>query len=175
MSTGGLLSSLSSSNWVFKSPDDNLPGDNHRAFRSITLLTSKVQHKSDTTPSKEENANYRSMLSLSVAFSILAALQNEVVAVMAKVIVDGELQVIVCPTSPCNKDRSIFQAVTDFLEDLIGKQSLSVSLLASRNARKQDRRENKNVYPTIITSEPLPSLSRNATVQELDGYVQGLW
>ena len=166
--------------WPFASPDNIVPANSHKAFRSITLLTSKVQQKSDTAPIKEdEPRNNRTILLLSVAFCILAALHNEVVAVIAKVVA-GKLEVIVCPNHHyTSKDRSILQVINDYIRDcvvdLLGEKNIFVSILASRNARKQDQEKNKNVYPTIVASEPLGSLSRNSTVEQLKTYVQDLW
>src|SRR5271163_3017868 len=67
------------------------PTNEHLAFRSITLMTSKIQQKSATAPIKEDQRKHRATLLLSVAFSILVALQYEVVAVTAKVVGNGNL------------------------------------------------------------------------------------
>ena len=142
---------------------------------------SKVQQKSDTPPAKEDESKMGGkILSLSVAFSILAALEYQVVAVMAKPMsLTGKLEVIVCPNHPhsTSKDRSSLQVAKDSVvkrvEDTLGAQHLSFSILASRNARKDDK--HKNLYPTIMASAPPDGLSQNATQEQLEGYVNSLW
>jgi hypothetical protein len=143
-------------------------------------MTSKIQQKSqksDTAPIQEESKKYRGTLLLSVAFSILVALQYEVIAVTAKVVSKGNLQVIVCHSththSPQNK--SFLQVMKDSLKDLIGLKHISVSFLASRNPRSQDDDNIKSPHPRIVDCEFPPSLSEQSTEQELNSYVQALW
>jgi hypothetical protein len=151
------------------------PTNEHLAFRSITLMTSKIQQKSATAPIKEDQRKHRATLLLSVAFSILVALQYEVVAVTAKVVGNGNLQVIVCRSTHTLQNRSFLQVVMDTLKDLIGMKDISVSFLASRNPRMQDNNNIKSPHPHIVDCEYPPNLSTESTEQDLDSYVQGLW
>jgi hypothetical protein len=154
------------------------PTDEHLAFRSITLMTSKIQQKSDTAHIEEESPKKnRVTLLLSVAFSILVALQYEVVAVTAKVVSKGNLQVIVCPSTHTHspQNRSFLQVVLDTVKDLIGLKHISVLFLASRNPRSQDNDHIKSPHPRIVDCEFPPSLSEQSTEQELNSYVQALW
>jgi hypothetical protein len=130
------------------------------AFRSITTLISIIQQGTFTHPSGKEvtTEDSRQALVLSVAFSILAALEYEVVAVVAKQNL-RTLEVIICSNLPCNKDRTFVQWLSDFV--------------FSRNDRWSDGdTDTKCQYPAVIL--PLAPEGLKGS-EDLQGYIASLW
>jgi hypothetical protein len=135
------------------------------AFRSITRLTSIIQQGpfSDLSDKKIPEEEDRRELRLSVAFSILAALEHEVVAVMSKPI-PHRLEVIVCSNLPHDKDQTFIQQFGNTMMDLV----------FTKNDRPTDpRHANKSEYPSIFYTSPPPELKKG-TWMELESYVNKL-
>jgi hypothetical protein len=136
------------------------------AFRSITRLTSIIQQgpfsdlSDEKTPEKEDRRELR----LSVAFSILAALEHEVVAVMSKPMA-GRLEVIVCSNLPHDKDQTFLRQLGNTIMDFE----------FTKNDRPTDpRHADKSEYPSIFYTSPPPELKKS-TWMELESYVNKLW
>ena len=146
------------------------------AFRSITSLAAIIQQhpynhfsnpSSNVTEQIDQHPNKRRHLIISVAFSILAALEYEVVAVVAKMMRGEEMQVIVCSNLSSDKERPFLQMLWDTIKGI-------PRFLFTENHRPSDK-DKKNLYPTIIPISRPADLSENNTLEELRVYVDNLW
>ena len=149
------------------------PNDRILAFRAITRLTGIIQHyphHPDPSGSFEVETidfdlNDRRILIFSVAFTILAALEHEVVAVATKTSTVG---------TQVDDDKNI-------------NRPRFVGLLFTSNDRPTDRKklgpktdclsdsDDKKLCPIIIPIARPVNLLENNTPDDLKAYVDSLW
>lgn len=122
------------------------------AFRTITSLTAMVQQRPYKSSAEEKPTEGTSRdLALSVALSIVAALEHNVVATVAKQEF-GQLEVIVCSDIPRTDDRPFLLQLADDIKagDLAGTINTLKFLMTKNDCPEENGNANLKQYPTVI-------------------------